>query len=308
MTIFVGQRRRSQSGVASARAVVAAAAALEQTQKTHPQGLPYMAASTSYRPRRLLEPTTDAPSESDVLSLRGGRPATQFRPTHMKVGVVERAVGSAYVEAGGTKIIAAVYGPRQTEKAKYSEKGRLKCDLRYTSVTSPDPERHARSSEEKEPSQQMHRALEVSVRLDKYPKSVIDVFVMVLDSDGGVLPLAITCGSLALAHAGIEMFDLVAACSATTIAQSVYLDPTAAEETRAAVHAVRSAEAKAKAGGSIGGSATLATMPSLGRVTQLAQAGEMPLDVLTATISQLEEGCRQLLRKQRAVLCAEAGA
>ena len=38
---------------------------------------------------------------------------------------------------------------------------------------------------EKEPSQQMHRALEVSVRLDKYPKSVIDVFVMVLDSDGG---------------------------------------------------------------------------------------------------------------------------
>ncbi len=238
------------------------------------------------------------------MALRGGRPAPQFRPVHMKVGVVGRAVGSAYVEAGGTKIIAAVYGPRQTEKATYSEKGRLKCDLRYTSVTSPDPERHARSSEEKEPSLQVHRALEVSVRLEKYPKSVIDIFIMVLDNDGGVLPLAITCGSLALAHAGIEMFDLVAACSATSIAQSVYLDPTAAEETRAAVQTARRAEGEGA--GSVGGSATLATMPSLGRVTLLAQAGEMPLAKLTATIAQLEEGCRHLLRKQRAVLCAAA--
>ena len=264
----------------------------------------HMAATVSYRPRALAQPFPSQPSERESLQVRGGRPGSQFRPTHMKVGVVGRAVGSAYIEAGGTKIIAAVYGPRQTEKAHYSEKGRLKCDLRYTSVTSPDPERHARSSEEKEPSLQVHRALEVSVRLEKYPKSVIDVFIMVLDNDGGVLPLAITCSSLALAHAGIEMFDLVAACSATSIAQSVYLDPTAAEETRAAVQAVRRAEGEDA--GSVGGSAMLATMPSLGRVTLLAQAGEMPLAVLTATITQLEEGCQHLLRKQRAVLCAVA--
>lgn len=263
-----------------------------------------MAASISYRPRALAKPSSAVPSESEIMQVRGGRPATQFRPTHMKVGVVGRAVGSAYVEAGGTKIIAAVYGPRQTEKATYSEKGRLKCDLRYTSVASPDPQRHARSTEEKEPSLQVHRALEVSVRLEKYPKSVIDVFIMVLDGDGGVLPLAITCGSLALAHAGIEMFDLVAACSATSIAQSIYLDPTVTEETRAAVQAVRRAEGEEA--GSIGGSATLATMPSLGRVTLLAQAGEIPVAVLTTTIAQLEEGCRQILRKQRAVLCAAA--
>ena len=137
-----------------------------------------MAATVSYRPRPLAKPSVAPPSEGEVMELRGGRPATQFRLTHMKVGVVARAVGSAYVEAGGTKLIAAVYGPRQTEKATYSEKGRLKCDLRYTSVTSPEPERHARSTEEKEPSLQVHRALEVSVRLEKYPKSVIDVFIV----------------------------------------------------------------------------------------------------------------------------------
>jgi len=249
------------------------------------------AAASSYRPAPAPAAAAPAP--------RSGRTDAEFRPTHMKVGVVARAVGSAYIEAGGTKVIAAVYGPRQTEKATYSERGRLKCDLRYISATSPDPERHARTTEEKEPSQQIHRALEASVRLEKYPKSVVDVFVMVLDSDGGVLPLAITAGSLALAHAGIEMFDLVAACAATTVGRQVYLDPTGDEEARAARESVRRGET----GCSLGASAMLATMPSLGRVTQLTQAGELPLGELTPLIAQLEEGCGQVLRKMRAVLC-----
>ena len=62
------------------------------------------------------------------------------------------------------------------------------------------------------------------------------------------------------------------------------------------------------AAGSVGGAATLASMPELGRVTQLAQVGEMPVAVLGQTITQLEEGCKQLLRKMRTVLCDSAAA
>lgn len=68
--------------------------------------------------------------------------------------------------------------------------------------------------DELESSAFMNRALEVSVRIDKYPKSSIDVYALVLQDDGGALSAAITCASLALAHAGIEMHDLVAACHA----------------------------------------------------------------------------------------------
>ena len=72
-----------------------------------------------------------------------------------------------------------------------------------------------------------------------------------------------------------------------------------AVEARAARESVRRGET----GCSLGASAMLATMPSLGRVTQLTQAGELPLGELTPLIAQLEEGCGQVLRKMRAVLC-----
>jgi exosome complex component MTR3 len=55
----------------------------------------------------------------------------------------------------------------------------------------------------------MIKALESSVILNKFPKSVIDVYLLVLESDGSVLSSAINVASLALADAGIDMYDLV---------------------------------------------------------------------------------------------------
>ena len=52
-----------------------------------------------------------------------------------------------------------------------------------------------------------------AVLLERYPKSVIDIYVIVLEDDGGAVGAAITATSLALANAGIEMLDLVGCCS-----------------------------------------------------------------------------------------------
>jgi len=60
----------------------------------------------------------------------------------------------------------------------------------------------------------MSEALSVAIRLEKYPKSSIDIFVIVLQDDGGAFAAAINCASLALADAGIEMFDLVSCANA----------------------------------------------------------------------------------------------
>ena len=49
--------------------------------------------------------------------------------------------------------------------------------------------------------------------LDRFPKAVVEVFVVVLEADGGELGVAISCASMALANAGIEMYDLVAGCA-----------------------------------------------------------------------------------------------
>ncbi|MFX1362356.1 MAG: exosome complex exonuclease Rrp41, partial [Promethearchaeota archaeon] len=42
-----------------------------------------------------------------------GRKADELRPIKIEVGVLWQANGSAYMEQGGNKILAAVYGPRE---------------------------------------------------------------------------------------------------------------------------------------------------------------------------------------------------
>lgn len=67
--------------------------------------------------------------------------------------------------------------------------------------------------------------------LEKYPKSQIDVYVLLLEADGSSAAAAICVASLALANAGIEMRDLVSACSVALDSQGrVVLDGAADEE------------------------------------------------------------------------------
>lgn len=124
------------------------------------------------------------------------------------------------------------YGPRQTPKTVYSEKGKLNCFFKlatfaetgerrkYVAVREHTLPNGARlmliclqDKDEKELGILMVQALEVSLRLETFPKSEVDVFALVIEAGGGVLSAAITAASLALADAGIEMYDLVASCS-----------------------------------------------------------------------------------------------
>ncbi|KAK4536815.1 hypothetical protein CDCA_CDCA09G2840 [Cyanidium caldarium] len=57
------------------------------------------------------------------------------------------------------------------------------------------------------------------------PHAVVDVFVQVLQSDGGELAVAINAASLALVHAGVPMRGLPVACSATALPHQRKLVP-----------------------------------------------------------------------------------
>ena len=66
----------------------------------------------------------------------------------------------------------------------------------------------------------MSAALSASVQLHLLPKSTIAVHALVLQDDGGALPAAVTCASLALADSGILLYDLVAACTVALLRHS----------------------------------------------------------------------------------------
>ena len=82
----------------------------------------------------------------------------------------------------------------------------------------------APSRREKEISKVIREALEPAILLEDYPRTAIDVFIEILQSDGGSRCAGVTVASVALSDAGINMRDIVSACAAGKIDGKVVLD------------------------------------------------------------------------------------
>ena len=58
----------------------------------------------------------------------------EMRQAFMKCGIVSGAAGSAYVELNRTRVVCAVYGPRNDTRSRKqfsSNEGQLVCDFKY---------------------------------------------------------------------------------------------------------------------------------------------------------------------------------
>ncbi|KAG9288643.1 hypothetical protein G9A89_006744 [Geosiphon pyriformis] len=207
-----------------------------------------------------------------------GRNLEDIRPIYLRTGLITQANGSAYIELRETKIACAVYGPRQTKVPAFSGKGSLNCDLTFASFSCAKRRTNYRDPQAKEFSQLLFEALAPSIRLDLLPKATIDVYVSVLQNDGtaSCLAAAITCASMALTDAGIEMLDQVAACSASYINGEIFIDANFFEEQRESASIV------------------MAYMPSLNEVTHLLQLGEVDVGLTTQAIQQCTDVCSKI--------------
>jgi exosome complex component RRP41 len=70
----------------------------------------------------------------------------------------------------------------------------------------------------------IREALESVVFLEEFPRTSIDVYVEVIQADGGTRTAGLTAASLALAEAGIPMADLVAAVAVGKVEGHLVLD------------------------------------------------------------------------------------
>jgi len=140
-----------------------------------------------------------------------GRDQFEIRPIKLDVGVLDRADGSAYVEWGQNKAIAAVYGPREMLPKHTSDpnKASIRYYYRMAPFSVPDRKNPKPGRREIEISKVSGEALSFAVDLEQFPGSAIDVFVTVFDSNAGTRICALLAADLALADAGIPMKDLV---------------------------------------------------------------------------------------------------
>ncbi|EFA74902.1 hypothetical protein PPL_11936 [Heterostelium album PN500] len=145
---------------------------------------------------------------------RTSRSDEQFRQIFMNTGIISSASGSSYIEIEQTKIICSVHGPRATHKTELFETAKLNCELKYASFSTHDARSdYVESTKEKDYSLIITQAIIGAIRLEKYPKAAIDIYILVLCDAGSALAASIVAASMALADAGVEMYDLVAACS-----------------------------------------------------------------------------------------------
>ncbi len=220
-----------------------------------------------------------------------GRKVDEMRPVTIETGVIPNADGSAYIEMGRNKIIAGVYGPREMHPKRLSKPNRGVLRVRYHMAPfSVDPRRSpAPSRRDKEISEVMVNAIEPALFLERYPRSVIDVFVEIIQADGGTRCAAVNAAAVALVDAGIPMKDLVAACAAGKMNGKVLLD--------LGDHEDKEGEADVP----------IAYMPKLDEITLLQMDGIMTADETVEAIEMAVKGCKDIYEIQREALKKKYG-
>jgi exosome complex component RRP41 len=215
-----------------------------------------------------------------------GRKADELRPLKLEVGVLSNADGSAYIEHGKNKILAAVFGPREMHPKHLSLPDRMVLRCRYHMAPFSVQERKspAPSRREVELSKVIRESLEPAVFVDLYPRSGIDIYVEVLQADGGTRCASITAAALAIADAGIPMRDLVVACAAGKIDDKVVLDLMDTED-KVGVADV-----------------PVAFMPNLNAVTLLQMDGVLTPEEFDNAVNLAIEGCKKIYVMQKEAL------
>lgn len=215
-----------------------------------------------------------------------GRQYDELRPVDIEAGVLNRADGSAYVECGGTKIMAAVYGPREMHPRH--KRDPQKAVIRYTYRMAPfsvdERKRPGPGRRSKEIGKVSADALEPAVFTERFPNTVIDVYVEVIEADAGTRVTGLTAASVALADAGIPMRDLVSATAAGKIEDEVVLDLDQKEDNYGQADV------------------PVAMMPRSGDITLLQMDGDLSDDELSEALDLIEDGCMDIYEKQKEAL------
>ncbi len=161
-----------------------------------------------------------------------GRMPDELRPLKIEAGILERADGSAYVELGANKVLAAVYGPREMHPRhrQQPDTAVLRCRYNMAPFSVDDRKRPGPDRRSVEISKVTREALEPVLFLELYPRSVIDVFIEVLQADAGTRTAGINAAAVALADAGVPMRDMVSSIAVGKVDGTIVLDLTKDED------------------------------------------------------------------------------
>ncbi len=225
-----------------------------------------------------------------------GRAIDEMREVDARIGVISRADGSAMFRFGNTIAIAAVYGPRPMFPKHLQDPEKAVIQFRYNMAPFSTEERvrPGTSRRSVEISKVIKEALTEAVWIEEFPRTVIDVYVEMLQSDGSTRCAAINAAALALADAGVPMKDFVCACSVGKIDGEIVLDINGKEDNYGEVDM------------------PVAIIPRGEKIVLLQMDGELTPEEFEKAIELAKKGCKMVyelqkeaIRKKYAVIAEE---
>ena len=215
-----------------------------------------------------------------------GRKADEHRPVHIEAVVLGNADGSAYLEIGKNKVLAAVYGPRECHPRHLQDptKAIIQCKYNMQAFSVSDRKRPGPDRRSIEISKIIAEALEKVVLTELYPRASIDVYIEILQANAGTRCAGLTAASVALADAGIPMRDIVPAIAAGKADGHVLLDLNKEEDNYGEADV------------------PLAIVPSTDEIVLLQMDGNMTRKEFDKALDMAFGACHELYDVQKAAL------
>ena len=130
----------------------------------------------------------------------------------------------------------------------------------------------------------IRHSIEPAVYLEEHPKSVINVYIDIIQADAGTRTAAINAASVALADAGISMKDLVSAVACGKVGNDYFMDLEGKEEDASACDL------------------PVAYMPRSKKVTLLQMDGNLTPKEVKELVNVAIKGCEEVYEKQKQAL------
>jgi exosome complex component RRP41 len=204
----------------------------------------------------------------------------------IRAGALHQADGSAFVEWGANKVMAAVYGPREVHPRhlQQNNKAVIQCRYNMAAFSVDERKRPGLDRRSQEISKVIAEAFESVVFAEEFPRTSIDIYIEVLQANAGTRCAGLVAASVALADAGIPMVDLLPAVAVGKIGGAIALDLKKEEDNF--------------------GEADLpmALVPQSGRLVLLQMEGHMTEDELAQSLDLGVRGCREIYEKMKQAL------
>ena len=215
-----------------------------------------------------------------------GRAADELRKVSIKAGIIKNADGSAIIEFGKNKIIAAVFGPKEVHPKHMmrNDQAIIKCRYHMMPFSTDTRKNPSLSRREIEISKVIREAIQPAIIMEDYPRTAIEVYIEILQSDGGSRCAAINAASVALADAGINMRDLITACAAGKADGKIILHVDDVED--------KTGEADMP----------LSILHNLGTITLFQLDGCLSEEEFKQALEMATNGCKKLYELQRNAL------